>query len=99
MVGICLSSMHPTTLEILMEIRIIGLLPEVTERCYQGNVIRLDSFKPIFTQLTYSPVILLFDGFVPGKKVIRKSVRGMHTFLKICIQQTYIVLWISEVLK
>ncbi len=39
MVGICLSSMHPTTLEILKEILIIGLLPDVTERCYQVNVI------------------------------------------------------------
>ncbi len=37
--GICLSSMHPTTLEILKEILIIGLLPDVTERCYQVNVI------------------------------------------------------------
>ncbi len=41
MVEICLSSMHPTTLEILKEIRIIGLtlLPDVTEICYQVNVI------------------------------------------------------------
>ncbi len=39
MVEICLSSMHPTTLQILKEIRIIGLLPDVTERCYQVNVI------------------------------------------------------------
>ncbi len=53
MVEICLSSMHPTTLEILKEIRIIGLtlLPDVTEICYQVNV-RLASFKPIFTPLT-----------------------------------------------
>ncbi len=39
MVEICLSSMHSTTLEILKEILIIGLLPDVTERCYQVNVI------------------------------------------------------------
>ncbi len=71
---ICLSSMHPTTLEILKEILIIGLLPEVTERCYQVNVIiRLASFKPIATPLTYSPVILHFDGFV-----LRMSVRDAH---------------------
>ncbi len=31
--------MHPTTLEILKEILIIGLLPDVTERYYQVNVI------------------------------------------------------------
>ncbi len=39
MVAICLSSMHPITLEILKEILNIGLLPEVIERCYQVNVI------------------------------------------------------------
>ncbi len=39
MVEICLSSMHPTTLEILKEIMIIELLPDVTERCYQVKVI------------------------------------------------------------
>ncbi len=39
MVEICLSSVHPTTLEVLKEILIIGLLPDVTERCYQVNVI------------------------------------------------------------
>ncbi len=48
------------------------------------------SFKPIFTPLTYSAVILLF---------LRMSVRGMHTFLKICIQRNYNVLCISGVLK
>ncbi len=36
---IFLSSMHPITLEILKEIQIIGLLPEVTERCYQVNFV------------------------------------------------------------
>ncbi len=35
MVEICLLS----TLEILKDILIIGLLPDVTERCYQVNVI------------------------------------------------------------
>ncbi len=39
MVEICLSWMHPSTLEILKEIQIIWLLPDVTERCYQMNVI------------------------------------------------------------
>ncbi len=69
MVEICLSSVHPTTLEILKGILIIGLPPEGTERCYQVKIIyQLVSFKPISTPLTYSPVILLFDGFVPRKK-------------------------------
>ncbi len=36
-----------------------------SERHFQ---IRLGSFKPIYTPLTYSPVIHLFDGFVPRKK-------------------------------
>ncbi len=65
-VEVCLSSMHPTTLEILKEILIIGLLPDVTERCYQVNVIyQLASFKLISNPLTYSPVKLLFEGFEP----------------------------------
>ncbi len=38
MVEICLSSMHPTTVEILKEIMIIELLPDVTERCFQVKV-------------------------------------------------------------
>ncbi len=42
------------------------------------SFIRLASFKPISTPLTYSPVILLFDGFVLIKK-ISEWVRGMHT--------------------
>ncbi len=33
------------------------------------SFIRLASFKPISTPLTYSPVILLFDGFVHRKKL------------------------------
>ncbi len=50
------------------EILIIGLLPEVTERYYQvKSFIRLASFNPISTPLTYSPVILLFNGFLPRK--------------------------------
>ncbi len=39
MVGICVSSMHPTSLEILKEIIIIGLIPEVTAICNQVNFI------------------------------------------------------------
>ncbi len=33
------------------------------------------------------------------KKNIRMSMRAMHTFLNICIQRTYNVLCISDVLK
>ncbi len=75
MVEICLSSRHPTTLlparshgnpYIFYEVANSALLPDVTERCYQVNIfIKLASFKPIFSPLTYSPVKLLFDGFVP----------------------------------
>ncbi len=36
------SKSKKTTLEILKEILIIGLLPEITERCYQVNVILSD---------------------------------------------------------
>ncbi len=62
-VHICLSSMHPTTV-----IDILGLLPEVTERCYQVKVIyQISLIKTDF--YTYSPVKLLFDGFVPRKKL------------------------------
>ncbi len=39
MVGIFVSSMHPTSLEILKEIIIIGLIPEVTAICNQVNFI------------------------------------------------------------
>ncbi len=48
MVEICLSSMHPTTLlparshgnlDIFYEVANSGLLPDVTERCYQVNII------------------------------------------------------------
>ncbi len=61
--------MHSTTLEILKEILRIGLIPEVTVRCYQVNFIcRISLIKLISTPLTYSPEKLLFDGFVPRKK-------------------------------
>ncbi len=67
----------------LKEILIIKLLPDITQICYQ---MRLASFKPNFTPLTYSPVILLSGGFVPRKKILRMTVRAIHTFIKIGIQ-------------
>ncbi len=70
----------------------------VTSRPHRKSFIRLVSFKQIFTPLTYSAVILLFNRFVP-RKIIRMSERGMHTFLETCIQRTYNVLFISDVLK
>ncbi len=83
---ICLSSMHPTTLEILKEIRIIGLLPDVTERCYQVNVIYQISLLiiiiPCGGPLTYSPVILPFDGFVSRKKISEWVWEGCTLSLK-----------------
>ncbi len=65
MFEICLSLMNPTILEILKEILIIGLLPEVTD-------------KTNFTPLTYSPVKLLFDGFVPRTNDQNECERDAH---------------------
>ncbi len=82
MVEICLSWMHPSTLEILKEIQIIGLLPDVTERCYQVNVIYQISlietdFYTTDQQSFDTPLIC------SQEKILRMSV--MHAFLKICI--------------
>ncbi len=83
MVEICLSWMHPSTLEILKEIQIIGLLPDVTERCYQvkRHLIRLASWNTDF----YTTDQQSFDTplICSQEKILRMSV--MHAFLKICI--------------
>jgi len=36
-VGLCVSSVHPTTLEIVKEIRIIRLLPEVANKMFSSE--------------------------------------------------------------
>ncbi len=46
------------------------------------SFIRLASFKPISTPLTYSPAILLFDGFVPRKKISQNECEGCTLSLK-----------------
>ncbi len=60
------------------------------------SFIRLASFKPIFSPLTYSPVKLLFDGFVPRTNDQNEYESDAH--LK-SAYRTYNVLCISDVLK
>ncbi len=62
------------------------------------SFIRLASFKLISTPLTYSPVKLLFDGFVPRKK-FSEWVRERCTLSLKSAYRTYNVLCISDVLK
>ncbi len=68
----------------------------VTSRRHRKtSFVRLASFKPISTPLTYSPEKLLFDGFVLMKKNLRKSVRVMHTcalHLR-CFEENYHLKW------
>ncbi len=54
-------------------------------RCVSGPYFRHPSFKPIFTPLTYSPVKLVWR-ICAQEKMIRMSMRAMHTFLKFCVQ-------------
>ncbi len=60
------------------------------------SFIRLASCKPIFSPLTYSPVKLLFDGFVPRTNDQNEYESDAH--LK-SAYRTYNVLCISDVLK
>ncbi len=107
MVEICLSSMHPTTLlparshgnpDIFYEVANSALLPDVTERCYQVNIIYQISLylNRFFSPLTYSPVKLLFDGFVPRTNDQNEYESDAH--LK-SAYRTYNMLCISDVLK
>ncbi len=77
MVEICMSSMHPSTLEILKDILIIGLLPDVTERCYQVNVIyQISQIQSCDTPLWR---------ICAQEDILRMSESDAH-FLQICIQ-------------
>ncbi len=62
------------------------------------SFIRLASFKPIFTPLTYSPVILCSGWFEPRKKISERVWEGCTLSLK-SAYRTYNVLCIADVLK
>ncbi len=65
------------------------------------SFIRLASFKPISTTLTYSPVKLLFDGFVPRKKISEwvwerctLSLKSAYrTYNVLCFEGNYHLKW------
>ncbi len=63
------------------------------------SFIWLDSFKPDFYTTNLQSCDTPLWRICAQEKILRMSVRAMHTFLKICIQRTYNVLCISDVLK
>ncbi len=99
MLGICLSSVHPNTLEILKEIRIIGLLPDVTEICYQVNVIyQISLIQTDFYTTNLQSCETPLWRICAQEKNYQNECEGCTLSLK-SAYRTYNVLCISDVLK
>ncbi len=71
--------MHPNTLEILKEILIIGLLPDVIERCYQVNVIyQINLIQTDFYTTDLQSCDTPLWRICAQEKILRMSERDAH---------------------